>query len=97
TSPILLSTPSIMIIVANSVINRNPPISFLHRLIWIHLPNGILTVDRTLTNGRLTTSLTRLGRHLWYDQHPTILIFFFLLLSVGEYLYLPVAWPHFSF
>ncbi|EAA26840.1 zf-DHHC-domain-containing protein [Neurospora crassa] len=76
---------------------RNTPISFLHRLIWIHLPNGILTVDRTLTNGRLTTSLTRLGRHLWYDQHPTILIFFFLLLSVGEYLYLPVAWPHFSF
>ncbi|KAK3342780.1 DHHC palmitoyltransferase-domain-containing protein [Neurospora tetraspora] len=75
---------------------RNTPISFLHRLIWIHLPNAVLAVDRTLTNGRLTTSLARLARHLWYDQHPTILIFFFLLLSVGEYLYLPVAWPHLS-
>lgn len=72
---------------------RNTSISFLHRLIFIHLPTSLLSLDRLLTNGRLTTSLTRLARHLWYDQHPTILIFFFLLLSVGEYLYLPVAWP----
>lgn len=31
-----------------------------------------------------------------YDRHPTVLIFFFLLLSVSEYLYLPTAWPHFT-
>jgi hypothetical protein len=31
-----------------------------------------------------------------YDKHPTILIFFFLLLSVSEYLYLPAAWPLFT-
>jgi palmitoyltransferase len=31
-----------------------------------------------------------------YDRHPTVLIFFFLLLSVSEYFYLPGAWPHFT-
>ena len=28
-----------------------------------------------------------------YDKHPTVMIFFFLLLSVGEFMYLPYAWP----
>jgi palmitoyltransferase len=31
-----------------------------------------------------------------YDRHPTILIFFFLLLSVSQYMFLPSAWPHFT-
>lgn len=31
-----------------------------------------------------------------YDKHPTVLIFFFLLLSGSQYMYLPSAWPHFT-
>jgi len=31
-----------------------------------------------------------------YDKHPTILIFFFLLLAGSQYMYLPAAWPHFT-
>lgn len=31
-----------------------------------------------------------------YDKHPTILIFFLLLLCGSQYMYLPAAWPHLS-
>jgi hypothetical protein len=31
-----------------------------------------------------------------YDRHPTVLIFYILLLSVGEYLYLPAVWSRLS-
>ncbi|KAK3998268.1 putative palmitoyltransferase [Cladorrhinum sp. PSN332] len=75
---------------------RNTPISFLHRLIWVHLPNFLTSLDDRLTDGRLSSSFTRLGNYLMHDRHPTILIFFLLLLSVGEALYLPTAWPQLS-
>ncbi|KAK0629227.1 DHHC palmitoyltransferase-domain-containing protein [Bombardia bombarda] len=72
---------------------RRTPIAWLHRLIWVYLPNGILAVDQRLTSGRVTSSLSRFGNFVMYDKHPTVLIFFFLLLSVGETLYLPSVWP----
>lgn len=31
-----------------------------------------------------------------YGRHPTVLIFFILLLTIGEYMYLPGAWPQIS-
>ncbi|KAK0707458.1 DHHC palmitoyltransferase-domain-containing protein [Lasiosphaeris hirsuta] len=72
---------------------RRTPIAWLHRLIWVYLPNGVLGLDQRLTSGKVTTSCTRFGKFIMYDRHPTVLIFFFLLLSVGEILYLPTAWP----
>ncbi|KAK4232648.1 putative palmitoyltransferase [Podospora fimiseda] len=75
---------------------RNTPISFLHRLIWIHLPSFFTTLDNRLTSGRFSSSFTRLFNYLMNDRHPTILIFFLLLLTIGEYLYLPTAWPQLS-
>ncbi|KAL2021690.1 hypothetical protein VTK56DRAFT_6782 [Thermocarpiscus australiensis] len=72
---------------------RHTPIAWLHRLIWVYIPNGALSLDKRVTGGRLTTSCTRFGNYIMYDRHPTVLIFFFLLFSVGEYLYLPTAWP----
>lgn len=33
---------------------------------------------------------------MFYDKHPTILVFFILLLTIGEILYLPGAWPRLS-
>jgi palmitoyltransferase ZDHHC4 len=62
----------------------------------VHIPSAIIALDQRLTNGRLTVSLTRFGNYIAYGRHPTVLIFFFLLLSVGEYIYLPGAWPRFS-
>ncbi|OTB09325.1 hypothetical protein M426DRAFT_315893 [Hypoxylon sp. CI-4A] len=76
---------------------RHTPIAWLHRAIWVYLPNAILALDQRLTSGRLTTSLKRFGTYIMYDRHPTVLIFFILLLSGGEYLYLPGVWPSLSF
>lgn len=59
----------------------------------VHFPNAVLALDNRLTSGRISASLSRFGHAAFYGRHPTILIFFFLLLSVGEYLYLPGAWP----
>ncbi|KAK0641284.1 DHHC palmitoyltransferase-domain-containing protein [Cercophora newfieldiana] len=75
---------------------RRTPISWLYRLIWVKLPNSVLAVDQKLTSGRVTSSCSRMGNFIMYERHPTVLIFFLLLLSVGEYMYLPTAWPQLS-
>ncbi|CAJ2505575.1 Uu.00g129690.m01.CDS01 [Anthostomella pinea] len=75
---------------------RHTPIAWLHRAIWISIPNAILALDQRLTSGRLTSWTDRFGNYVMFGRHPTILIFFFLLLTVGEYMYLPGAWPRMS-
>lgn len=72
---------------------RNTPIGMLHRAMWIHVPNGLRSVDQWLTNGRLSASVVRIAYTLWNDRHPTVMIFFILLLLISEALYLPPAWP----
>ncbi|KAL8337614.1 hypothetical protein RB598_006492 [Gaeumannomyces tritici] len=72
---------------------RNTPIAWLHRAIWVHLPNAVLAVDRKLTGGRFTESLVRFGRFMMHDRHPTVMIFFFVLLAASEAVALPYAWP----
>lgn len=37
--------------------------------------------------------MTRFGNYMLYDRHPTVLIFFILLLAGGEFMYLPGVWP----
>ncbi|OLN85100.1 Palmitoyltransferase SWF1 [Colletotrichum chlorophyti] len=75
---------------------RHTPIATMHRVMWIHIPNGFLAVDRLLTGGRFSASLLRFGKYLVNDRHPTVVIFFLLILSVSEYMYLPGAWPQLS-
>ncbi|KAK4128081.1 zf-DHHC-domain-containing protein [Parathielavia appendiculata] len=72
---------------------RRTPIAWLHRLIWVHLPNGAVSLDERLTGRRVTSSCTRFFNYMMYDRHPTVLIFFLILLVGGEYFYLPTAWP----
>lgn len=72
---------------------RRTPIAWLHRLFVVRLPNGLLALDQCLTGGRLGAWLHRFGSFMLHDKHPTILIFFLLLLSVSEALALPPAWP----
>ncbi|KAI2618557.1 zf-DHHC-domain-containing protein [Hypomontagnella submonticulosa] len=75
---------------------RHTPIAWLHRAIWVYIPSAILALDQRLTSGRLTTGLGRFGTYVMFDRHPTVLIFFILLLSIGEYMYLPGVWPRLS-
>ncbi|KAH7029506.1 DHHC palmitoyltransferase-domain-containing protein [Microdochium trichocladiopsis] len=75
---------------------RHTPVAWLHRLIWIRIPRAVLAADQRLTSGRLTSSISRFFTYMLYDKHPTILVFFLLLLTVGEILYLPGAWPRLS-
>ncbi|TVY56328.1 Palmitoyltransferase SWF1 [Lachnellula cervina] len=71
---------------------RNTPIGWLHRVIWIRIPQGFRSLDQILTNGRLSTSVSRTAHTLWNDRHPTVMIFFLLLLAVSEVLIIPPIW-----
>lgn len=57
------------------------------------MPNFFASLDRILTGGRLGVLLGRFGEYMLYDRHPTVLIFFLVLLAGGEYMFLPAAWP----
>jgi hypothetical protein len=59
---------------------------------WIHTPGAFRNIDQKITNGRLSAWIGGLAHHLWNDKHPLVMIFFFLLLSVSECLFLPSAW-----
>ncbi|KAL2257780.1 hypothetical protein VTK26DRAFT_9175 [Humicola hyalothermophila] len=75
---------------------RHTPIAWLHRVLWIHLPKALLSLDRRLSGGRVTSSLSRFSNYMMYERHPTVLIFFIALLTISEYLYLPPVWPQLS-
>ncbi|KAK2074754.1 hypothetical protein P8C59_008937 [Phyllachora maydis] len=75
---------------------RHTPVAWLHRLISVSIPNGVLAIDQKATSGRLTSCCWNFGQYIMYDRHPTVLIFFLILLIGGEYLYLPAAWPQMS-
>ena len=53
---------------------RRTPIAWLHRLLWVSLPNGVSGLDQRLTGGRVTSSCTRFASYMMYDRHPTILV-----------------------
>ncbi|KAI5861297.1 zf-DHHC-domain-containing protein [Durotheca rogersii] len=72
---------------------RHTPIAWLHRAIWVSIPGAVFALDQRLTSGRLTTGLGSFCHYIMYGRHPTVLIFFVLLLSVSEYMYLPGVWP----
>ncbi|KAG9238912.1 DHHC palmitoyltransferase-domain-containing protein [Amylocarpus encephaloides] len=71
---------------------RNTPIGFLYRVLWIHIPRGLTRIDQALTGGRISTTTKRYAHTLWNDRHPLVMIFFILLLSISELLFLPPAW-----
>ncbi|KAF4979315.1 hypothetical protein FZEAL_4456 [Fusarium zealandicum] len=72
---------------------RRTPIAALHRLIWIHIPKAVLAIDQLLTGGRVWRYLSRFGNYMLHERHWTVVIFFLLILSIAEYLYLPQVWP----
>jgi palmitoyltransferase ZDHHC4 len=53
---------------------RRTPIAWMHRAIWVYIPNGVMALDRIVTGGRFSSSLGRFGRYMMYDKHPTVLV-----------------------
>jgi len=57
---------------------RNTPIGALHRILWIHIPQALRTVDKLLTKGRLSTFISTVAHTLWHDKHPVVVVREFL-------------------
>ena len=53
---------------------RRTPIGFLHRAIWIYIPNFFIRLDGRLTGGRFVGSVHRVGNYLVYERHPIVLV-----------------------
>ncbi|KJR85316.1 DHHC zinc finger domain protein [Sporothrix schenckii 1099-18] len=71
---------------------RRTPIAWLYTFFVANLPGGVLAVDRAVTGGRFTSSLKRFGHFMMNDKHPTVLIFFLVLLAGSEWMAIPSAW-----
>ncbi|KAF1922997.1 palmitoyltransferase swf1 [Didymella exigua CBS 183.55] len=71
---------------------RNTPVGFLNRLFVRHLPAFVRRLDLALTNGRITSSSSRLAHHLMHDRHPVIVVFFLGLVTACATLLLPATW-----
>ena len=53
---------------------RKTPIGWLQRALCLHIPNGLKAVDRTATGGQITLKSQRLGRYLFYEKNPVVLV-----------------------
>jgi palmitoyltransferase len=53
---------------------RKTPIGWLQRVLCLHIPNGLRTVDRLATGGRITSKSRRLGQYLFYEKNPVVLV-----------------------
>ncbi|KAF5674505.1 SWF1-like protein [Fusarium heterosporum] len=71
---------------------RRTPIATLHKLIWVHIPNGITKVDQVITGGRVSSYLSRFGNLMLHERHWAVVLFFLLIMAVGEYMFIPQAW-----
>src|SRR5690606_19542731 len=71
---------------------RRTPIGYAHRLLLQHIPRWLVKLDRWVTNGTVTHSMSRLANHLMNDKHPTVLVFYLLLVSVGLYMFVSSSW-----
>ncbi|KAL4804510.1 essential cytoplasmic protein Ctr86 [Aspergillus unguis] len=75
---------------------RKTPIGILHRIIWIHIPDGVIYIDSRLFGGRIFKFWSRVGNYVFFENHPIVLIFFTAILFVGELVFIPAAWPRIS-
>ena len=53
---------------------RNTPIGFLHRGLWIHIPNVFRRLDMFVTGGRTSLGLKKFGHYLFNKKHPLVLV-----------------------
>ncbi|KAK5163951.1 palmitoyltransferase swf1 [Saxophila tyrrhenica] len=72
---------------------RKTPIGWLQRVLCLHIPNGMRAIDRHTTGGRITIKSKRLGRYLFYEKNPIVLIIFLALMTGSAVLFLWNAIP----
>lgn len=63
---------------------RKTPIGWLQRALCRHLPNGLRAIDGRATGGRITLKSKRLGRYLFYEQNPVVLVGLYLLRNICQ-------------
>ncbi|KAH9820450.1 Palmitoyltransferase SWF1 [Teratosphaeria destructans] len=73
---------------------RKTPIGWLHRLLCLHLPNALGRIDASATGGRLSARSKTLGKYLFYERNPIVLIIFLVLLTGSASLFVLHAWRH---
>lgn len=59
-------------VVANQ--SRKTPISFLYKVVWKYIPNGIAYCDDRLLGGRFLRRLSWFGNYVWNENHPLVLV-----------------------
>ena len=55
---------------------RRTPISFLHKVVWKYIPNGIAYCDDRLLGGWLLRRLKRAAGYVFHENHPLVLVSF---------------------
>jgi hypothetical protein len=53
---------------------RKTPIGWLQRLLCLHLPNTLKTIDRKATGGKLSVKGKKLGHYLFFQKNPIVLV-----------------------
>jgi palmitoyltransferase len=53
---------------------RKTPIGWLQKILCLHIPNGLRAADRVATGGIITLKSKRLGRYLFYEKNPVVLV-----------------------
>lgn len=61
---------------------RKTPIGLLQRVLCVHIPKGLKAVDQRVTGGWTTVKGRKLGRYLFYEQNPVVLVRRCILYSV---------------
>jgi hypothetical protein len=46
----------------------------MNRIVTIHLPKLLQSVDRRVFGGRMGPSLARLGHYLMHEKHPLVMV-----------------------
>lgn len=54
--------------------NRKTPIGVVNRLIWVKIPSGLLALDVTVTGGKMSSGLKRIGHYLMHENHPIVMV-----------------------
>lgn len=52
---------------------RRTPIGWLQRLLCLHIPSGMRSLDQRATGGAITIKSKRLGQYLFYEKNPIVL------------------------
>lgn len=56
---------------------RKTPIGWLQRVLCLHIPSGLRAVDQQATGGTITLRGQRLGKYLFSEKNPVVLVRFY--------------------